>query len=214
MAIRVLLADDHNIVRYSLRRLLEGTEELEVVAEAHDGREAVELARKHQPDVVLMDVAMPEMDGVDATRRLQAEAPAVHVIALSAHSDERLVADMLSAGARGYVLKEAAPEELTAAIERVARGGAYLCGGAADVVMSDYVQRLMHNQRSVLSAREREVLQLLSEGNSAKEIAARLGVSVKTVETHRARIMDKLGLHSVAQLTKYAVRVGLTTLDA
>jgi len=213
MAIRVLLADDHTIVRYSLRRVLESRDSIEVVAEASNGREAVELTRKHAPDVVLMDVAMPEMNGVDATRRILAELPDTRVVALSGHSHERLVADMLTAGARGYLLKDSEPDELVQAIERVAGGGAYLCRAVADVVLTDYVQRLMKSPASALSAREREVLQLLAEGKSAKEVAAGLGVSVKTVESHRARVMDKLGLHSIAELTKYAIRAGLTSLD-
>lgn len=213
MTVRVLLADDHTIVRYSLRRVLEVREGVEVVAEASNGREAVALVGEHEPDVVLMDVAMPEMNGVEATKRILAARPETRVLALSGHAHERLVAEMLSAGARGYVLKDAGPDELVQAIERVADGGAYLCRAVADVVLTDYVQRLMKSPSSTLSDREREVLQLLAEGKATKEIASVLGISVKTVESHRARVMDKLGLHSVAELTKYAIRIGLTSVD-
>lgn len=212
MTLRVLLADDHTIVRYSLRRLLESRGSVRVVAEAANGREAVERTREHEPDLVLMDVAMPEMDGVQATRRILEVMPQVRVLALSGHSDEQLVAQMLRAGASGYVLKEAGADELHLAVERVARGGAYLSSGARDAIEGDGGP-CEERSSQVLSPRERDVLTMLADGKTAREIAAELAVSVKTVETHRARIMAKLNLRSVAELTKYAIRSGLTTLD-
>lgn len=211
--IRVIVADDHALVRSALRRLLEPQADIEVVAEAGDGRSALHLALEHQPDVVLMDVAMSGMNGVDATERLAAEAPDVKVLALSAHSEQRIVKHMLSAGACGYMPKGAEPEELFYALRRVAAGRTYLGGDVAASVLAEYVQRLRQEDGSVLSVREREVLQLIAEGHSVKLIASRLGVSGKTIESHRAHIMTKLGLRSVAALTKYAIREGITPLS-
>ncbi|MCX6907764.1 MAG: response regulator transcription factor [Verrucomicrobia bacterium] len=216
MKTRVLLVDDHKIMREGLRSLLAVTPGVEVVGEAGDGRSAVQLALKLSPDVVVMDIGMPDLNGVDATRQIKAHAPKIKVIALSLHSDERFIAGMFKAGASGYLLKDGAFEELARAIRTVADGHSYLCPRIARTVIRDY----LHDAQAAavaggpsLSEREREVLQLVAEGKSTKEIAGRLDVSVKTVETHRARIMERLGVHSVAELTKYAVREGLTSLE-
>lgn len=216
MKTRVLLADDHKIMREGLRSLLAVTPGVEVVGEAGDGRTAVQLALKLAPDVVVMDIGMPDLNGVDATRQIKSRAPQTKVIALSLHSDERFIAGMFKAGASGYLLKDGAFEELARAIRTVAAGHTYLCPRVARTVIKDYLrdaQAMAVAGGPALSDREREVLQLVAEGWSTKEIAGRLDVSVKTVETHRARIMERLGVRSVAELTKYAVREGLTSLE-
>jgi len=215
MSIRILLADDHKIVREGLRALLEKQPGMEVIAEAEDGRTTVRLARELSPDVVIMDVAMPDLNGIGATDQIIAEAPDVKVVALSMHSDRRFVMEMFKAGASGYLLKDCAFEELARAVRAVAAGQTYLSPGIAGVVIKDYVRRLSETNSafSILTSREHEVLQLLAEGKSTKQIASRLHVSVKTVETHRRHIMEKLDIHSVAELTKYAIREGLTPLE-
>ena len=216
MTIRVMLVDDHQIVRDGLRSLLAKQSDMEVIAEADNGRAAVQAAAELRPDVVVMDVGMPDLNGVEATLRVLEAVPNARVVALSMHSDRRFVEGMLAAGASGYVLKDAAFEDLVAAIRTVAQGGTYLCPSVAGIVVAHYVRgRADASARKAvaLTPREREVLQLLAEGHSTKQIAARLAVSVKTVETHRSRLMEKLGLHSVAELTKYALREGLTSLD-
>ena len=214
MAIRILLADDHKIVRQGLRTLLEQEPDMEVVAEAEDGRIAVRLARELAPQVVIMDVGMPDLNGIEATRQVLADTPGLKVIALSMHSDRRFVVNMLKAGASGYLLKDSAFEELAAAIRVVMLNKTYLSPGVSDIVIKDYVQGPREDSSvfSVLTPREREVLQLMAEGKSTKQIADRLHVSIKTIETHRQQIMTKLGIHSVAELTKYAVREGLSSL--
>ena len=215
MTIRILLADDHGIVRSGLRSLLERDGGMEVVAEADNGREAVRLARECRPDVVVMDIAMPDLNGVEATRQIIADAPRIKVIALSMHADKRYVMEMLKAGASGYLLKDGAFEELAQAIRAALGNRTYLSPHISEMVIGDYVQHLQKGDGTVfstLSAREREVLQLLAEGNSTAQIADRLCVSVKTVETYRQHIMDKLNIRSVAELTKYAIREGLTSL--
>ena len=217
MGIRILIADDHQIVREGLRALIEQHPDLDLVSEAADGRSAVELAREHLPDVVVMDVAMSDLNGVEATRQIRSEAPEVKVVALSMHSDSRYVSGMLAAGASGYLLKDGAFEQLSTAIATVMGDQTYLSPEIAGVVVEDYVQRMdapIARSPRGITAREREVLQLLAEGRSTKQIASTLQVSVKTVETHRQRIMEKLDLHSIAELTKYAVREGLTSLEA
>jgi len=216
MKIKVLLVDDHAIIREGLRSLLEKQPEMEVIADTDDGRKALRLVQKLSPDIVIMDITMPGLNGIEATRQITAEFPDVKVIALSIHSKRRYVADMLSAGATGYILKECLFDELVAAIKAVATGGRYLSPRITDVVVSDYVKRLSASADSpfeALKAREREVLQLVAEGKSTKQIALELHVSIKTIEANRRQIMDKLNIHSIAELTKYAVREGLTTIE-
>lgn len=214
MTVHVLVADDHPIVRSGVRMVLEGQKDLAVVGEAAGGREAVDLARKLKPAVVLIDISMPDLSGIEATRRILADAPQVKVIALSMHADKRYVAEMLKAGARGYLLKDGVGEEVVRAIREVMAGGVYLAQRVAGTVVQDYVQRLAGgDDPGGLTPREREVLALVADGRSSKEIAAALHVSPKTIETHRLQIMGKLELHSVAQLTKYAIRQGLTSLE-
>ena len=216
MSTKVLIADDHKIVREGLKTLIDKQETMQVVAEAENGLDAVQIARKLRPDVVIMDLGMPQMNGIEATREVTAHDPEIKVIALSMHSDKRFVLQMIKAGASGYLLKDSAFEELITAIKTVVANQSYLSPKITDVVIKDYLQTLSKGDVSafsVLTAREREVLQLLAEGRSTKEIAASLSVSVKTVETHRTQIMDKLNIRSVAELTKYAIREGLTSLD-
>lgn len=219
MGIRVLLVDDHQIVRDGLRSLLSRELDIEIVGEAENGREALELVRQHGPDVVVMDIGMKELNGIEATKRLTAEYPDVRTIALSMHSDGRYVSEMLGSGAGGYLLKDSAIEELTQAIRTVADGGTYLSRGVTDVVLEDYVRRVSGEPATAppatrgLSSREREVLQLIAEGLSTKQIATQLHLSGKTIETHRRQIMDKLGIYNIAGLIKFALREGLTTLE-
>jgi len=216
MSIKVLLVDDHAIIREGLRSLLDKQPEMKVIADTDNGRKAVELVRELLPDIVIMDITMPGLNGIEATRQIIAEFPDVKVIALSIHSKRRFVADMLSAGATGYILKECLFDELVQAIKAVAAGGRYLSPRITDVVVSDYVKRLSATAYSpfeALKTREREVLQLVAEGKSTKQIALDLHVSTKTIEANRRQIMEKLNIHSVAELTKYAVREGLTTLE-
>jgi len=216
MSMRILLVDDHGIVRQGLRSLLERQADMEVVGEAEDGRKALELVRELLPDVIVMDVTMPNMSGIGATHRIVHECPKVKVIALSIHSNRHFVADMLKSGASGYVLKECLFDELVQAIRTIVAGGKYLSPGITGVVVEDYVERLSttaESQLDKLTAREHEVLQLLAEGKSTKQIALELHVSTKAIESNRRHIMDKLDIHSVAELTKYAIREGLTSLE-
>lgn len=215
MSIQVLLADDHNMIRQGLRALIEKEDGMSVIAEADDGRKAVETVRELRPDVVVMDVGMPNMNGIEATRRIVSEVPDVKVLALSMHSDKRFVKEMFAAGASGYLLKDSAFHELALAIRTLARDRTYLSPGVTDSVIKDFVGHRPEAEVSVfslLTTRQREVLQLTAEGKSTKDIAAQLQVSVKTVESHRLKIMDKLDVHSIAELTKYAVREGLTSI--
>ena len=215
MSVRIILAEDHRITREGLVNLLQERPDMEVVGEAENGREAVRLAKELSPDLVIMDVTMPDLNGIDATRIITSGSNNTKVIALSMYSDKQFVQGMIQAGASGYLLKDCAFEELVSAIKAVIQGDTYLSPGIAGIVVQDYLTKLTTDRSSadtVLTNREREVLQLIAEGNSTKEIAARLTVSVKTVETHRRQIMEKLGIFSIAELTKYAIREGLTSL--
>jgi DNA-binding NarL/FixJ family response regulator len=213
---KVLLADDHEIVLNGLRTLLQNQHNVEVVAEAKDGRMAVQLASKHEPDLVIMDISMPNLNGIEATRQIKDELPDARIIVLSMHSGREFVSEALSAGAHGYLLKDCAFDELTDAINAVRVGKIYLSQNITGLVVEDYVRKLS-NDESVdsdnLTSREREVLQLIAEGNSTKEIADMLYLSRKTIETYRSRLKDKLNCNSVAELTKYAIREGITSLE-
>lgn len=214
MTIRLLLVDDHKVMREGLRALLEQRPEFEVVGEAGDGRTALKMVVDVSPDVVVMDIGMRGLNGIETTRRIVAQYPGVKVIALSTYSDKRYVLEMLESGAFGYVLKEEAGEELHRAVNAAARNRQYLSPDIAGAVVEGYVGRMYPSEHSpalTLTPREREVIQLLSEGYSSPEIARHLHIAPATVEVHRRNIMKKLDLHSVAALTKYAVREGLTS---
>jgi two-component system, NarL family, response regulator NreC len=215
MSIRILIADDHKVIREGLRALIATRDDMEVVGEAADGRQAVELAGSLQPDVVIMDVGMPELNGIEAARQIARSCPNTHLVALSINADQRFVSEMLQAGAGAYLIKTCDFEELVKAIQCVLNGRKYLSPDITSAVVDDYLRRIPNGGQSptrALSPKEREVLQLLAEGNSVKDVAAKLHVSVKTVHTHRQHLMGKLGLSSLADLTKYAIREGLTTL--
>ena len=218
MAVRIVIVDDHKIVCDGLKSLLEAQPEIDIVAQAADGREGVKLALRLKPDIVIMDVAMPDLNGLDAVRQILEAEPDIRIIALSMHADRRYVTGMLSAGASGYILKHCAFEELVRAIPIVLSRQVYLSPAIAGIVGDELASRGPRARPSAstvqaLTSREREVLQLISEGHNAREIALRLNLSVKTVETHRRQLMGKLGVRSVADLTKFAIREGLTTLD-
>lgn len=214
MSTKVLIADDHQIVREGLRTMLEKEHDIKVVGEAEDGRMTLRLARELAPDVIIMDVAMPDLNGIEATRQIIAEQPTVKIIALSMHDDRRFVLNMLKAGAAGYMLKDCAFKDLAKAIRVVRANKTYLSNEIADIVVKDYLASSAPVESSafhLLSPREREVLQLIAEGKTSALIADNLHISVKTVETHRQQIMVKLKIKSVAELTKYAIREGLTS---
>ena len=221
-SIDILLADDHQIIRQGLRTLIESEPGMKVVAEAKTGREAVEMAAQLGPQVIVMDIAMPELNGLDATRRIVSDQPGTKVVALTAYSDERMASQMLAAGATAYVAKGSAFQELAEAIRSVVADRVYVSPKIAAALIEGYKHRRAARAPSEggssgtasLSPREREVLQLMAEGLATKQIAMRLHVSVKTVETHRRNLMEKLDLFSVAELTKYAIRERLTTIDA
>ncbi len=216
MSIRVLLVDDHAIMREGLRLLLEKMPEVKVVGEADNGFQAVELAKNLVPDVVVMDVGMRELNGTEATRMILTDNPDIKVVALSVYSDRQYVLGMLEAGASAYVVKAAAGEEVLQAIKTVVKNKKYISPQVTDVVIDGYTQKNFapdKSARTKLGPRERQVLQLLAEGKSSPNIASSLSIALKTVETHRRNIMKKLDLHSVAELTKYAIREGLTELD-
>ncbi len=220
---RVLLAEDHTLVRAGIRALLQNLTGMQVVAEASDGREALRLIKTYQPDVVLMDIAMAGLNGLEATARVTKEFPTVRVIILSMHSNEEYVAQALRAGAAGYLLKDAVAAELELAVTAVARGKTYLSPAVSKHVIADYLRRVeggatggggeAPSTSALLTPRQREILQLIAEGHSTKEIASILHLSVKTVETHRTQLMARLDVHDVAGLVRYAIRIGLVTPD-
>ena len=211
--IRILLADDHTLVRQGLRKLLEERPDWEVIAEAGDGREAVRLAEQHKPDVAILDVAMPLLNGIEATRQITKRVPGTHVLVLSMHADEAYVTQILQAGATGYLLKDSADVDLLKAVGEAAQGRSFFSPAIARVMLDDYVRQLadrgVTDRYESLSAREREIFQLIAEARTNKEIAGLLSISPSTVETHRAHIMEKLDLHSAAEIVLYAVRRGV-----
>ena len=214
--IRVLLAEDHTIVRKGLRSLLDGEVGMEVIGEAEDGREAIQMTQQLLPDVVLMDISMPGLNGLEATRQIKERFPEVKVLVLTRHADEEYVFQILRAGASGYVVKKAAPAELILAIQAVYRGDSFLSPSISRKVIAEYIrtaEAMEENSYDRLTDREREVLQLIAEGHSNREIAELLHISEKTVRAHRAHLMDKLGIHSTAELTGYAIRKGVVSLD-
>ncbi len=210
--IRILIADDHSIVREGVRMILDSEDDFEVVGEASTGREALEEARRLRPDVVVMDISMPDMTGIEATGKISGELPAVQVMGLTMHEDEGYVFELLKAGAAGYVLKRAAAEDLVAAVRAAHQGEAFLYPSVAKVVIQDFLHRATAQDQATLDGltdREREVLTLIAEGLTNQEIAGRLFISIKTVQTHRAHIMEKLNLHDRTELVRYAIRKGL-----
>jgi len=206
--IRILLADDHALVRQGFRMILSAQPDMQIVGEAGNGREAVELAEKLQPDLVVMDVTMPELNGIEATRRIATAAPRARVLALSMHKDAVYVREILRSGARGYLLKDSDDSDLIAAVRSVAKGEGYLSPAVSDAVLTDY-RRHVTDPLDLLTSREREVLQMIAEGKTNKEIATTLNLSVYTVEAHRGRVMEKLNLHSTGELVRFALRSGL-----
>ena len=213
--LEILVADDHEIVRKGLCSLLEQNKDFKIVAEARDGRTTVRLASELQPDIIIMDIAMPNMNGIEATKQIVNQNPEIKVIALSMHSDRRFVMEMLKAGVSAYLLKDSAFEELMLALKTVMKGKVYLSPEIAGTIVEDYRQMKKDETSAfeVLTEREREVLQLIAEGKPTKEIAASLNVSVKTIESHRQKIMNKLELSSIAELVKYAIRSAITNIE-
>jgi two-component system response regulator NreC len=211
MALRILMADDHTLVRKGLRKMLEERPDWQVVAEAGDGREAVRLAEEHAPDVAIIDVAMPLLNGIETTRQIAKRIPQVRILVLSMHANEAYVVQILKAGAIGYLLKDSADTDLITAVAAVASGKAFFSPAVAKLMLDDYLHPRgdLTDRYELLSDREREIFQLIAEGMANKEIAALLFISVSTVETHRARIMEKLDLHSAAEIVLYAVRRGV-----
>jgi DNA-binding NarL/FixJ family response regulator len=206
--IRILLADDHAMVRQGFRLILSSQPDMEIIGEVGNGREALEAVEKLHPDVVVMDVAMPELNGIEATRRITAAFPRTRILALSMHKDSVYVREILRAGARGYLLKDSIDSDLLAAVRAVAKGEGYLSPAVSDAVLSDY-RRHVTAPLDLLTTREREVLQMIALGKTNKDIATELKLSVYTVDAHRGRIMEKLNLHSAGELVRFAVRNGL-----
>jgi len=212
----ILIADDHQIVRDGLKNILHSEIDLHVIAEASNGREAIKLASQLRPDLVIIDIAMPELNGIEATKQIIREMPDVKIIALSMHSDKIFIQGMFKAGASGYLLKNCAQQELIEAIRTVEINRKYISRDISDVLIGDYVDSLSsskENETSELSDREREILQLIVEGHSTREVADKLFISHKTVESHRKNIMEKLNIFNLPELTKYAIRTGLISLD-
>lgn len=215
MCLRIILADDHNMIREGLSYLLKRKPGVKVVAEAENGRKAVRLCHELKPDVVIIDIAMPDLNGIEATRLIISELPGIKVIALTMHAEGKFVREMLRAGASGYLLKDSGFRELSKALDIVVNNQIYLSPEIADVLVNDYLEHAEDDNGqafSVLTQREREVLQLIAEGKSTSQIASILYISEKTVAVHRQHITDKLKLESTAELTKYAIREGLTSL--
>lgn len=206
--IRILLVDDHSVVRQGFKMILAAQPDMDVVGEAANGREAIDVAQQLRPDVVVMDVAMPELNGIEATRRLAAVAPQTRVLALSMHKDSTYVREILRAGARGYLLKDSIDADLLAAVRAISRGEGYLCPAVSDAVLDDY-RKQVTDPIDLLTSREREVLQMIAEGKTNKEIATILNLSVYTVDAHRGRVMEKLNMHTTGELVRFAMRKGL-----
>lgn len=213
MKTKVLLVDDHKILRDGLKNIIKSVVSFEVVAEANDGREAIKLCSEIQPDLVLMDVSMAGLNGIDASTQILKNNPEIKIIALSMHSTKQFVTGMFKAGAWGYLLKDCASEELITALKTVASGKKYLSQQISGIILNEYLTGQTDNLENTLSDREREVLQLIAEGKSVKEIAEILILSAKTIEAHRKNTMDKLNIHTIPELTKYAIRLGLTSLE-
>ncbi len=215
MSTKIVVVDEHKILREGLSTLIAKQPDMEIVGEATDGREALQLVEKLTPDLILMDVTMPNLNGIEATRKIKSKNPDIEIIALSLHSDRRYVLGMIDAGASGYLLKECAFEELVRAINTVMSKKKYLSPGISDILIEEYVKKNTQEKPTIyskLTPREREILQLIAEGKNTKEIAGYLFISVKTVETHRRHIKRKLRVDSVAELTKIAIKEGLTVL--
>jgi DNA-binding NarL/FixJ family response regulator len=214
---KILLADDHTLVRAGIKSLLAGIPGFEVIAEADNGRDALKLVDEHRPDLVLLDIAMPELNGLEAASRIHRDHPEISVIILSMHSNEEYVLQALRAGASGYLLKDSAPTELELALRSVSRGETYLSPSISKHVVDDYLRRVSSKNTDLpkepgvqdLTPRQREILQLIAEGNSTKEIAQKLIVSVKTIESHRIQLMERLGIRDIAGLVRYAIRMGI-----
>ncbi len=216
VALKIMLVDNHRVMREGLRILIDSEKDMKVVAEADNGREALSISKKHRPDIILMDVMMPDMNGIEAARRIRSEFETIRILALSMYDDRHYVAEMLRAGASGYLLKDCAFKELSGAIRTVAEGKFYLSPSISGMVIEEYIKMLENDDGeetiSTLTSREREILQLIAEGRSTREIANAINVSMKTVETHRYHIMQKVNVNSIAELTKFAIREGLTSL--
>jgi len=216
MNTNIIIVDDHQIMREGLRSMFEPESDITVVGEAENGRDAIQLIQKKLPHVVIMDINMPDLNGIDTTRQLTAELPEVKIIALSMHSDTYMVTEMLKAGASAYLLKDCSRQDIIAAIRAVAAGKSYLSPEITGVVIDNFVKQTSPDKSSdvsKLTSKEREVLQLIAEGLTSKEIASRLGTAPKTIESHRSNIMKKLDIHTIADLTKFAIRHGITCLD-
>ena len=213
--LRILIADDHEVARQGIRALLESHPGWEVCAEAKDGREAVELANNSKPDIALLDIGMPNLNGLDATRQILAMSPAIRILILTMHDAEQVVREVLAAGARGFVLKSDAARDLVAAVDALQHRRTFFTTRVTQMVLNGYLHQEKEGQpsvKAVLTPREREVIQLLAEGKTSKEVAVALKLSVKTAETHRTNLMRKLDLHSVADLTLYAIRNGIVQI--
>jgi two-component system, NarL family, response regulator NreC len=207
--IRILLADDHTILRQGLKLILSSQPDLQVVGEAGNGHEVIQLAQELRPDIVLLDVAMPALNGIDATRRMMETNPKLRILVLSMHKEAVYVREILRAGARGYLLKDVIDTELLSAVRSVARGDGYVSPAVSSALLNDYRQNI-NDPIDLLTKREREVLQLIAEGKTNKEVAAKLNLSVYTVDSHRGKIMEKLNLHSTGELVRFAIKHGLT----